>query len=315
MSQAVTASRGRASRTVAGAPARAPALLRRCARSPLPTRLAPSSLGVPGRRCASAASTAFASPTGAPAPRRSRRSGAGRRRRGSGGRQLGAYCPVVSAPSSVPTPRRRRHPRGARGQPARPAPSRRRAGRPRGTRPCPCSRRHRRAEPLRERAAPPRRPERSTPPPAQTTGCGAREQARRLVEQRAVRERGRLGGRVQLPGQDVRLGGSRSTGISTKTGPLGGVSARRQASARSSGISPALSARAAHFTTGAKEAFWSGSSCRKPRPAPIRSRGIWLAIATTGTCALAASISAASEMSAPGPVERRSGAGRPLVRA
>src|SRR6266496_6086884 len=38
-------------------------------------------------------------------------------------------------------------------------------------------------------------------------------------------------------------------------------------------------------------------------------------MATTGTCELAASISAASELSAPGPVERRSGAGRPLTRA
>ena len=80
-------------------------------------------------------------------------------------------------------------------------------------------------------------------------------------------------------------------------------------------MSPADSARAAHLTTGANEAFWSGSSWRKPRPAPISSRGIWLAIATTGTWALAASMSAASEMSAPGPVESRSGAGLPLVRA
>ena len=37
--------------------------------------------------------------------------------------------------------------------------------------------------------------------------------------------------------------------------------------------------------------------------------------AFAGTCALAASIRAASELSAPGPVERRSGAGRPLTRA
>src|SRR5919197_3264032 len=47
----------------------------------------------------------------------------------------------------------------------------------------------------------------------------------------------------------------------------------------------------------------------------MRSLGIWLATARTGTCALAASMSAASETSAPGPVERRSTAGQPLVRA
>jgi hypothetical protein len=45
------------------------------------------------------------------------------------------------------------------------------------------------------------------------------------------------------------------------------------------------------------------------------SLGIWLEIATTGTPAPSASMSAASEISAPGPVESSSGAGRPLTRA
>ena len=80
------------------------------------------------------------------------------------------------------------------------------------------------------------------------------------------------------------------------------------------GDSEAASARAAHLTTGSKEAFWSASSWRNPRPAPdqlardppdgdhrdVGARGLH---------------EAASEMSAPGPVERRSGAAFLLVRA
>ena len=160
-------------------------------------------------------------------------------------------------------------------------------------------------------------PERRTPPPAQTSGAAAPASKRAASSSRSLPGSGSASGVASSPPDWQRRSPRRaeSTGISTNTGPLGGVSARRQASASTTGISSALCARAAHFTTGSKDAFWSGSSCRKPRPAPIRSRGIWLAIATKGTCALAASINAASEMRAPGPVERSRGAGRPLVRA
>jgi hypothetical protein len=41
------------------------------------------------------------------------------------------------------------------------------------------------------------------------------------------------------------------------TGPLGGLCAMRQPCAIVSGMDSALSARAAHFTTGSKEASWS----------------------------------------------------------
>ena len=319
MSQAVTASRGSASRTVCRSPSsgspRCSAI--RCSHRRDPCRRRPPAAG-PG------------------AARRARRARPSRRRRGRAPRSVApirrgsastwirrpesssAYCPVVSAPSSVPTARRTSAPPEelAHGRLVQRRPDRQRVVLGEGAL-AHVGRRHRRAQPLRDRA--------QLLPGAGAEHAAAGPDDRRRRRRRAggrprpgARRRGaeaRAGVASSSPGRTSVSPASTSTGISTKTGPLGGVSARRQASASSSGISPALSARAAHFTTGSKEAFWSGSSCRNPRPAPIRSRGIWLAIATTGTCALAASMSAASEMSAPGPVERRSGAGRPLVRA
>jgi hypothetical protein len=55
---------------------------------------------------------------------------------------------------------------------------------------------------------------------------------------------------------------NRSTGISTNTGPDGGVSATCHAPASTPGIASALLARPACLTSGANEASWSGSSCR-----------------------------------------------------
>ena len=317
MSQVVTASRGRAARIVSRRPSsdsRRSSAIRSFAAA---TRTYPSSRAGPPRRSASAPRTAVASPTSPSA------SYVAPIRRGSASTWMSrpesssAYWPVVSAPSSVPTASTTSAParssRTAGSSSAVPTASWSSSGKA----PLPM---YVVATGAPSRSATARSSsqaaERSTPPPAQTTGVIAL--ARRYAASSSVASSGSgsvSGATSSSPGRTSVSPASTSTGISRKTGPLGGVSARRQASASSSGISPALSARAAHFTTGAKEAFWSGSSCRKPRPAPIRSRGIWLAIATTGTCALAASMSAASEMSAPGPVERRSGAGRPLVRA
>ena len=74
-------------------------------------------------------------------------------------------------------------------------------------------------------------------------------------------------------------------------------------------------ALAADLTIGAKDASWSESSWRYPRARPMRSLGIWLETATTGMCALAASMREASETSAPGPVDRSSAAGQRVARA
>ena len=160
-------------------------------------------------------------------------------------------------------------------------------------------------------------PERRTPPPAQTTGRSAAASSAAASATSAAGGSGSAAGLASSSptGVDWASPVRKSTGISTNTGPVGGVSARRQASASAPGISSGDPGLRAHFTIGANDASWSGSSCRYPRPRPSRSFGICEAIATTGTWELAASISVASEISAPGPVERTSGAGRPLTRA
>src|SRR5687767_4629361 len=84
-------------------------------------------------------------------------------------------------------------------------------------------------------------PERSTPPPAHTTGAAAPASSRAASSSSPEDGSGGEGGvGSSSPTSASVSSASSSTGISRKTGPLGGVSARRQASARSAGISSAL---------------------------------------------------------------------------
>ena len=144
-----------------------------------------------------------------------------------------------------------------------------------------------------------------------------RQQRAASATSAAGRERKRRRACVQLADRAERASPVRkSTGISTNTGPVGGVSARRQASASAPGISserprPArplhdrrerreLVRAARAGTRGRGRAARSGSARRPPPPERGSSPppSAWRA-----------------RSAPPGPVERTSGAGRPLTRA
>ena len=303
---------------LAGGRARAPVRCSAIRSFAAATRAGPSSLAGPGSRSASAARTAFASPT------RPSASYVAPIRRGSASTWISrpesssAYCPVVSAPSSVPTARRTSAPPEelAHGRLVQRRPDRQRVVLGEGAL-AHVGRRHRRAQPLRDRA--------QLLPGARAEHAAAGPDDRRLGGRQAggrPRRAPRRPGAGAPPGsRPAPRAGRRSP---RRAGRRGSPRRRARSAASARGARPPPAApgsprrsRRAPPTSRPARRRPSGRAARAGSrgPAPIRSRGIWLAIATTGTCALAASISAASEMSAPGPVERRSGAGRPLVRA
>ncbi len=157
---------------------------------------------------------------------------------------------------------------------------------------------------------------RTTPPPAMIAGRAARESrsaATAVSSGRGTRSSGVAS--IAVTTGSVVSASRTSCGISTHTGPCGAVRADFQAAARAEGICEGVRTVWTDFTTPRNEAAWSGSSWRYPcRPPPRPAVGIWLLIASTGALAAAASWSAASDVSAPGPVESSSGAASPVIR-
>lgn len=157
---------------------------------------------------------------------------------------------------------------------------------------------------------------RTTPPPAMIAGRAARDSksAATAVSSGRGRTSSGVASTAVTTGRRVSAS-STSWGISTHTGPCGAVSADFQASAIADGICDWARTVWTDFTTPLNEADWSGSSCKYPcLPPPRPAVGIWLLIANTGAEAARASWSAASDVSAPGPVDSSSGAASPVMR-
>ena len=107
-------------------------------------------------------------------------------------------------------------------------------------------------------------PDRRTPPPAQITGRSAASR-RRSAWSTSASSATAVGAEPVASAAASKTGaGARrtSTGTSTKTGPEGGVTALRQPSASTAGISWTVAAVAVHLTIEEKTARWSASSCR-----------------------------------------------------
>ena len=94
-----------------------------------------------------------------------------------------------------------------------------------------------------------------------------------------------------------------SIGISTETGPIGGVSARAAARVSTPNASCAERMRKAALETASSIAVWPGTSCTVPMSRSMNLVGVWPVMCSIGEPANCASTRPGTVLAAPGPVE------------
>ena len=107
----------------------------------------------------------------------------------------------------------------------------------------------------------------------------------------------------------------RSIGISTETGPIGGVSASVAARTSVPKASAALRTRCAALPTAASIAVCPGTSCTVPVSRSMNFVAVWPVMCSTGEPAKRASTSPGTALAAPGPVEEKITPSPPETRA